>query len=102
MKRTIQVTIINDIEIEFMPSLFGGMTEAKYLAEFNKGLFSVDSIDDVFKYAARMAACFGGGYEHDGLGLVDTHTSTYPRVPDVKFKVLSEEIEEEITKGGAQ
>lgn len=101
MKRTIQVTIVKEIEIEFTSSVFGGMTEAKYLAEFSRSLFPVDGIDEVFKYAARMAACFGGGYEHDGLGRVDTHTSTYPRVPDVKFKVLTEEIEEEITQGGA-
>lgn len=91
IKRTILVTIEKEIEIELPANL--GSEES--LAEWRKGLWHVDSIDDIFKYAARMAAYYGGGREHDGLGLLDWHYSTYPRVPDVKFKELSDECEEE-------
>lgn len=96
IKRTVRVTIEKEIEIELMPSFFGDMTIDEYLAEFRKGLWNVDSIDDVIKYAARMAAYHGGGMQHDGLGLLDGHYSTYPRTPDVKFNEVYDECEEEI------
>lgn len=96
IKRTVRVVIEKEIEIELMPSMFGGMTEEEYLADFRKGLWDVDSIDDVVKYAARMAAYYGGGMQHDGLGLLDAHYSTHPRVPDVKFRDISDECEEEL------
>lgn len=96
IKRTVRVTIEKEFEIELPPTFFGSMTEKEYLAEFRKGLWAVESIDDVIKYAARMAAYYGGGMEHDGLGLLDSHHSTYPRVPDVKFRELMDESEEEI------
>lgn len=96
MKRIVQVTIIKEIEIEITPKMFGPMSEAEYLAAFSKELFAVDGIDDVFKYAARMVAYHGGGMAHDGLGLVSAAHSTYPHEPDVKFRELSDECEEEI------
>lgn len=96
IKRTVRVTIEKEIEIELMPSVLGGATEAEFLAEFRKGLWAVESIDDVIKYAARMAAEHGGGMAHDGIGLLDYSHSTYPRVADVKFKILTEDIDEEI------
>lgn len=102
IKRTVRVTIEKEIEIELMPSMFGGMTEGEYLAEFRKGLWDVDSIEDVVKYAARMAAYFGGGMQHDGLGLLDAHFSTHPRVPDVKFREISDESEEEIVTAAGE
>lgn len=96
IKRTVRVTIEKEIEIELMPSLFGDMTEEEYLADFRKGLWYVESMDDVVKYAARTAAYYGGGGEHDGLGLLAADYSTHPRVPDVKFREISDESEEEI------
>jgi hypothetical protein len=96
IKKTVRVTIEKEIEIELTPSFFGGMTIDECLAEFRKGLWDVESIDDVIKYAARMSAYHGGGMQHDGLGLLGADYSTYPRVPDVKFNELSDECEEEI------
>lgn len=96
MKRTIRVTITKEIEIELTPAVFGPMTQAEYLESFRRGLWAIESIDDVFKYAAEMAAHHGGGYTHDGLGLLSEHFSEYPRKPDVKFRVLEEETETEI------
>lgn len=95
IKRTVRVTIEKEFEIELTPAVFGEMTEAEYLAEFRKGLWNVESIDDVVKYAARMAAYYGES-THDGLGLVGPHQSTYPRVPDVKYREILDECDEEI------
>ena len=97
IKRTVRVTIIKEIEIELTPAVFGDMTPEQYLVEFRKGLWHIDGVDDLVLYAARMAATCGSGYTHDGLGLVGHDYSTYPRVPDVKFKELDEEVEEEFT-----
>lgn len=106
MKRTIRVTITKELEVELPPGFFDKfqMTEAEYLEEFRRYMWPIEGIDDVFKYAARMAACYGSGREHDSLGLLAYDYTTYPRVPDVKFRELSEEIEEEIllNEGSAQ
>ena len=96
MKRTIRVTIEKELTIELMPSVLGEMTEAEYLAAFCKDLWKVESMDDVIRHAARVAADGGMGYEHDGIGLVDSHFSTHPRMPDVKVWEISEDIETEI------
>lgn len=92
-----RVTIEKEIEIELTPTFFGGMTQEEYLAEFSKGLWPVDSIDDVIKYAARVAAYNGDG-TYDGLGLLERAHSRHSWAPDVKFRVLSDESEEEIIK----
>lgn len=102
IKRRVKVTIEKEIEIELTPPVFGGMTEEEYLAEFRKSLFHVDGIDDVVLYAARMAACYGEGYNHDGIGLVGSFHSTHPRVPDVKFREIYDEIEAEFVESAAE
>lgn len=102
-KRIVRVTITKEIEVELTPSVLGPMTEEEYLAEFNAGLFPVASMDDVIKYAGEMAARYGSGVSHDGLGLVGEHYVTTPKVPDVKFRELDEEVEVEFVseEGGA-
>jgi len=98
IKRKVLVTIEKEIEIEMLPGVFENMTQEEYLAEFRNGLWHVEGIDDVVKYAARMAATMGGGYQHDGLGLLSESFNTYPRIPDVKFTILMDECTEEIIK----
>lgn len=39
----------------------------------------------------------GGGMQHDGLGLLSESYSQFPQTPDVKFTVLDEDTETEIT-----
>ncbi|BEV09330.1 hypothetical protein [Methylophilus sp. DW102] len=95
-KRTVLVTIEKELEIEFTPAVLGDMTEQEYLEHFSRYLWQVESMDDVFKYAAEVAAKFGSGLTHDGLGLVSCHYSKYPREPDVKFREISDECEVEI------
>ena len=94
LKKTIRVTIEKEITIEFPDS----MLTPEYLKEFRDGLWPVESIDDVFTYAARMAADGGTGHDHDGLGLLDYHYSTYPKVPDVKVWQHDENYEEQIVE----
>lgn len=98
MKRKVTVTITKEIEIELTPAVFGDLSQEQYLEEFRKGLWYVEDLDDIFKYAAEMAAHHGGGYQHDGLGLLSESYSTHPRVPDVKFKVLDEDTETELAE----
>ncbi len=95
MKRKVRVTITKEIEVELTPAVFGGLSEEEYLKEFRSSLWHVDDLDDVFKYAASLAATSGGGYTHDGIGLLDASHSVYPRVPDAKFTELYELIETE-------
>ena len=89
IKRTLRVVIEKEIEIELLPTLFGKMTVEEYIETFRKELWWIDDVDDIFKYAARMAAVWGSG-EYDGLGRVELRSSTYPREPDVKFTELDE------------
>lgn len=96
IKRTVRVTIEKEIEVELTPAMFGGMTQEEYLAEFRKGMWHVESIDDVVKYAARCAAYGPIGREEDGLGLVNDRDSTYPRKGDVLVHEIIDECECEI------
>ncbi len=96
VKRKVRVVIEKEIEIELTPAVFGKLTKEEYLAEFCRSLWEVENINDVAKYAAEAAATGGSGYQHDGLGLLGEHYSEYPRVPDVKFREISSEIESEI------
>ena len=96
IKKTVRVTIEKEIEIELMPSMFGDMTEEQFIAEWRKSLWEIKSMDDVVIHAAVMAASYGNGMTHAGIGLVDFHHATYPRVPDVKFREICEDIETEI------
>ena len=96
IKRTILVTMTKEIEIELPPEFFEETPQDLFLKMFSEMMWPIDGIDGLFDYAARMAAEVGGGYTHDALGLLDVHYSTYPRVPDVKFRVNYEDTETEI------
>lgn len=104
IKRTVRVTIEKVIEIEFTQELFRVFDNGnerylsvdEYLHEFRKSLWNVDNIDDVAKYAAKMAADGCIGMELDGLGLLNDRHSLYPRKGDVLAKVCDEDVETEI------
>ena len=96
IKKTVRVTIEKEIEIELTPTFFGDMSEEQIIAEWNKSLWPIEGMDDVIKFAAVMAATHGDGYSLDGLGLLGGMHTTYPRVPDVKFREIYEDIETEI------
>lgn len=101
IKRKVRVTIEREYEIEFTPALFGSMSEEEYLTEFRRALWPVDSMDDVAKYAARTAAFYGGGMQHDGLGLLGEKGCCYPggKIPDVLFDEIYDDCETEVVHG---
>lgn len=95
LKFTVRVVIEKEIEVE-LPANFAS---DEYLSDFRSALWEVEGVGEVAEYAARMAAEVGGGYEHDGLGLLSPAYSKWPREPDVKFTILHEDIETHIIKG---
>lgn len=92
--KKVRVTIEKEIEITLTPKLFGEQSVDEYLQDFRECLWDVESINDVIEYAGRMAATLGGGYEHDGLGTLNTEWHN----PDVIFDELYEDVEVEIIK----
>lgn len=95
IKRKLRVTIEKDIEIEIMPSMFYGMSEEEYLKEFREGLWHVDGIDDVVKFAAKVAAVDGRGPTYDGIGRLEVKHMKDSEEAEVYFEVLSSDIEAE-------
>lgn len=93
IKRTYTVTITKEIMVE-LPARFA---DPEMIREWNEGLWPIDDVEDIAQHAAEMAAKGFGGSELDGLGLLGPAYSKYPRVPDVKFTELYEEIETELS-----
>lgn len=95
--KTVRVTIEKEVKITITPKLFGPLTQEKYLEEFCSGLWEVEGMDDIVQYAARMAAEYGSGYSHDGLGKLGKEYEN----PDVIFDVLYEDTDTEIINHNA-
>lgn len=95
MSRKIRVVITKEIEVEFLPKMFGGYPLDDYLQNFISGLWDVETIDDVFKYAAEMAARHGSGCQHDGIGNLDRRGLKNDGTDSV-FNITSNEVETEI------
>jgi len=95
IKRKLRVTIEKDIEIEIMPSMFIDMTEDEYLKEFSRSFWEVDSIDELIKFAANVAAVHGSG-EEEGLGKLEAkHMKDFVKTADIYFDEISSDIEAE-------
>lgn len=95
VKRRVRVTAEYEVDITFPAEFFSHYEQdhvEQYLADFRKGLWDVESIDDVAMYAARMAALNGGG-KYDGLGKLAPDCS---HDADVKFKIIDEDVDSEI------
>ena len=92
IKRKVRVTITKEIEV----TLEDQAATPEFQEEWKKGLWHIDGVDDIAKYAAEMAAIHGPGYEHDGIGLLGAEFHTHPRKPDTFFDVTYEETETEI------
>lgn len=96
--RTVRVTVTKDVTVTINPSMFFGMSVEEYLAEFRKGLWGVESIDDVATYAAKMGADSGHRRQEDGLGWIGATSFYRPEPLDVAVDVLYEDVETEILK----
>lgn len=98
LTRTVRVTVTKDVKVTINPSMFFGMSIEEYLAEFRKGLWDVESIDDVVAYAARVGADSGHRRQEDGLGWIGSTSFYKPEPLDVAVDVLYEDVETEILK----
>lgn len=90
IKRRVRVTAEYEVDITIMPSVFGPMTLSEYIAEFDRTIVPVGSIDDVAEFAARTAVLYGSGIE-DGLGSLNVTDDA-----DVKYDIVYEDAETEI------
>ncbi len=97
MKRKIRVIVEKEIEIEIMPSMFIGMTEQEYLDEFSRGFWKVDSMDDIFIFAAKVAAIHGRG-EEEGLGILEPKHMKDMCKADIYFDEIFGDVETEFTE----
>lgn len=97
IKRTVRVTITKVVEVEF-PAEWGS---EENIADWRRGLRQIDGVDDIAKYAARMAATGSEGLEEDGIGLVGQRGNTYGgKAPELIFNETFEYYEEEIIPDG--
>lgn len=96
IKRRVRVTAEYEVDITIMPTWFGGLTVEDALAEFRKGLWDVDSMDDIAEYAARCAAIDGSG-NYDGTGelLMDVPSAK----SSVRYDIVYEDYYSEIING---
>ena len=93
IKRRVRVTAEYEVDITIMPSWFGPMTVEQALEEFRKGLWDVESIDDIAMYAARCAALDGSGI-YDGTGELSSDYSSSKA--NVRYKIVYEDFDSEI------
>jgi hypothetical protein len=97
IKRTVRVTITKVVEVE-LPADWGS---AENIADWRRGLWHIDGVDDIAKYAAREAAGGCEGIENDGIGLLGQRDRTYGvKTADDFFNETYEEYEEEIIPDG--
>lgn len=97
IKRTVRVITTKVVEVEF-PANFGS---AENIAEWCRGLWHIDGVDDIATYAARMAADGLEGHSLDGLGLLGQRDHKYGgKTADVIFNETDEDYEVEIIPDG--
>lgn len=93
MKRTVRVTVVKELEIEFLPSVFVGMSEEDYLKEV-KSYFGKDAkIDEVFGWVAEMVVRAGYPRSMD-VALVGK-VAPYGQC-DARWRVIYDDIESEV------
>jgi hypothetical protein len=74
------------------------------LQEWEKGLWTLHGethaakVNEVAKYAARLAADNGGGTAWDGIGQLEATYMTH-RKADVRYDILDDEVDTEMMDG---
>lgn len=91
MKKTVRVTIEKEIEIDIPDH----MLTPEYKADFESGLWKYEDENELFTYAARMAAGQGDGH-YEGLGFLGYRLAQYIATPDVRFEILYDDLETEV------
>lgn len=95
IKKRVNVTVEFEIDITLMPSMFAGLSIEQYLEAFRKGLWNVNDIDDVVKYAAEVAT-LDRDTEEDGIGTMSHEWSN--KKTNVKYRIVCEKTKSEITR----
>lgn len=92
--RTVRVTIEKEVKVSF-PAEWG---TPENIADWSRGLWKIEGVDCIAKYAAEQAATGGDGCSLDGIGRLGT-TYTYfqdGKRPETLFEILYEDVESEI------
>jgi len=93
--RTVKVTIEKEIKVSFSAEL--GTPES--IAQWCKGLWEIEGVDDIAKYAAEQAAQGAAGCNLDGIGRLGTEHTWFGSKEvkaDTLFEVLDDCVESEI------
>ena len=85
-----------NIEAVYEIELPDWLSKPNAIADWVDGLWHIDGLEDIAKYAANMVATNGTGINWDGIGVVDKADKKYPRPPDTKYTELEFEMDTEI------
>lgn len=85
LKKRVLVTITHEIDIEIPEQFFDGMTEDQFIDEWSKGLWEIDSLDEVFKGAAVHIATRSDGIDLDGYGVIRHKDSSVLKDNEIRF-----------------
>lgn len=91
---TVEVVITKIIKIQ----LADETATPEFHDDWKKSFWNINGTEDIAVFAAEMAAEYGAGTCHDGIGLLGNEYHTHPRKPDTFFQVLDEFVESEIIK----
>lgn len=93
--RTVKVTIEKEIKVSFPAEM--GTPES--IADWSRGLWAINGVDDIAKYAAEQAAQGGDGCNLDGIGRLGTEHTWFGSAEvkaETVFEVLNYDVESEI------
>lgn len=93
---TVDVTTTKTIKVQLPADL----AKPESIEEWRRGLWPIDGVSDIAKYAAAEAASGGAGLNLDGIGyLVQPHDAKADSDAATVFEVLHEDCECEIVSG---
>jgi hypothetical protein len=94
--KTVRVTIEKEYKIE-LPASF---SEPEYIKEWSTSLWPIHDVDDIFRFAAEMAATDRVECNVDGLGRFTKHHSGTDRRSESTFEEIFSDIESWVSTDG--
>ncbi|WP_174874212.1 hypothetical protein [Vogesella oryzae] len=95
LRYKIRVTTTKDVIVNVPKEL----TTPESIADWCRGLWHINGVDDIAEFAAKMAANYGSS-QHDGIGRigtdVDARYAPNDRKVDLVYDILDEDDETEI------
>lgn len=90
---TVEVTITKTVKVQLPADL----AKPESIEEWRRGLWDIDGVQDIAKYAAEHAASGRAGFNLDGIGyLVGPHDSKKDSDTATVYEILDEDCECEI------